>query len=84
VPAPFTLVNIVVGASTVRFVDFIIGTVLGMGALVIGLAGFGFQLMQAWHEPTPERLITAALFVVVPLTLALLINRAFQRLRPAR
>jgi uncharacterized membrane protein YdjX (TVP38/TMEM64 family) len=81
IPAPFTLVNIVVGASTVRFVDFIIGTVLGMGAIIIGLAGFGSQLMQAWQEPTPQRLIGAALFVVVPLTLALLINRAFRRLR---
>ena len=35
VPAPFTLVNIVVGASTVRFRDFIVGTVLGMGAFVV-------------------------------------------------
>ena len=33
VPAPFTLVNIVVGASTIRFRDFIVGTVLGMGAV---------------------------------------------------
>ena len=32
VPAPFTLVNIVIGASTVRYLDFILGTLLGMGA----------------------------------------------------
>ena len=35
VPAPFTLSNIVVGASSVTYRDFIIGTVLGMGALVV-------------------------------------------------
>ena len=50
VPAPFTLTNIVVGASTVRFRDFIVGTVLGMGAFVIALAGFGYQLTQACAE----------------------------------
>lgn len=83
VPAPFTLVNIVVGASMIRFRDFIIGTVLGMGALVVGLAGFGYQATNALRDPSPGRVIGAALFVVVPLTLALLINRRFGRLRPA-
>ena len=83
VPAPFTLVNIIVGASTVRFRDFMIGTTLGMGAFVVGLAGFGYQLTSALRDPSPATLIGAAVFVAVPLTLALLINRAFQRLRPA-
>ena len=83
VPAPFTLVNIVVGASTVRFRDFIVGTVLGMGAFVVALAGFGYQLTKALRDPSPGTLIGAALFVGVPLTLALLINRALRRLRPA-
>jgi uncharacterized membrane protein YdjX (TVP38/TMEM64 family) len=83
VPAPFTLVNIVVGASMIRFRDFIVGTVLGMGALVVGLAGFGYQATNALRDPSPGRVIGAALFVVVPLTLALLINRRFGRLRPA-
>lgn len=82
VPAPFTLVNIVVGASTIRFRDFIVGTVLGMGAMVVGLAGFGHQLTDLLRDPSPGRLIGAALFVVVPLTLALLIDRAFRQLRP--
>ena len=83
IPAPFTLVNIIVGASTIRFRDFIIGTVLGMGAFVVGLAGFGYQVTNALRDPSPGTLIGAALFVVVPLTLALLINRTFSRLRPA-
>jgi uncharacterized membrane protein YdjX (TVP38/TMEM64 family) len=81
VPAPFTIANIVVGASAVRFRDFIVGTVLGMGAFVVGLAGFGYQFTKALHNPSPTTLIAAALFVVVPLTLALLINRAFRRAR---
>jgi len=83
IPAPFTLVNIVVGASMIRFRDFIIGTVLGMGAFVVGLAGFGYQATNALRDPSPGRLIGAALFVVVPLTIAVLINRTFSRVRPA-
>lgn len=81
VPVPFTLTNIVVGASTVRFRDFIVGTVLGMGAFVIALSGFGYQLTQVWQKPSPAAFAGAALFIAVPLALALVINRA---LRPQR
>jgi uncharacterized membrane protein YdjX (TVP38/TMEM64 family) len=81
VPAPFTLSNIVVGASSVAYRDFVIGTLLGMGAFVVALAGFGYQLPMLFQDPSAKTLIQAALFVVVPLTLAWFINRA---LRPAR
>ena len=83
VPAPFTLVNIVIGASTVRYTDFILGTLLGMGAIVIALAGFGYQLAQAIQNPSPATAATAVLFVGVPLTLAWLVNRTLRRMRPA-
>ena len=83
VPAPFTLSNIVVGASSVGYRDFIVGTVLGMGAFVIALAGFGFQLTKALRDPSPMTWFGAALFVGIPLTLAWLINRALRRERPA-
>jgi phospholipase D1/2 len=83
VPAPFTLSNIVVGASSVGYRDFIVGTILGMGAFVIALAGFGFQLTKALRDPSPMTWVGAALFIGVPLTLAWLINRALRRARPA-
>ena len=83
VPAPFTLANIVVGASSVGYRDFIIGTVLGMGAFVVALAGFGSQLTKAISDPSPATLIGAALFVSVPLTLAWFVNRALRRTRTA-
>jgi uncharacterized membrane protein YdjX (TVP38/TMEM64 family) len=82
VPAPFTLANIVVGASSVSYRDFIIGTLLGMGAFVVALAGFGYQLTQALRSPSPATWIGAGLFVGVPLTLAWLINRTLKRTRP--
>jgi uncharacterized membrane protein YdjX (TVP38/TMEM64 family) len=83
VPAPFTLVNIVIGASTVRYGDFVLGTLLGMGALVVALAGFGSQLTQALRDPSPATLAGAAVFVGVPLTMAWFINRALRRARHA-
>jgi len=83
VPAPFTLANIVVGASSVGYRDFMIGTLLGMGAFVVALAGFGYQLTKVLHDPSPATLIGAALFVGVPLTLAWFINRTLRRARPA-
>ena len=82
-PAPFLLANIVIGASTVRYRDFLLGTVLGMGAIVIALAGFGSQFTQALRNPSPGTALTAAVFVGAPLTLAWFINRALRRARPA-
>jgi phospholipase D1/2 len=83
VPAPFILVNIVIGASTVRYSDFILGTLLGMGAIVIALAGFGYQLAQALRDPSPATVAAALLFVGVPLTLAWFVNRTLRRARHA-
>jgi phospholipase D1/2 len=82
VPAPFMLANIVIGASTVRYRDFLLGTVLGMGAIVIALAGFGSQVAQALRNPSPGTALTAAVVVGVPLTVAWFINRTLRRARP--
>jgi phospholipase D1/2 len=83
VPVPFTLANVAVGASAIRFRDFIVGTTLGMTAIVVALAGFGSQLTRLLHEPSAGSLATGALFFVVPLTIALLVNRALRRGRLA-
>jgi len=79
VPAPFMLANIVVGASGVRYRDFLIGTVLGMGALVIALAGFGYRLTRIIDHPSWTEVLGALLILAVPLTTAVLINRTLRR-----
>ena len=84
VPAPFMLANIVVGASSVRYRDFVIGTVLGMGALVIALAGFGYRLTRVIDHPSWTEVLAAACMLAVPLTAAVLINRALRRRADAR
>jgi uncharacterized membrane protein YdjX (TVP38/TMEM64 family) len=78
IPAPFMLVNVLLGASAVRYREFVAGTALGMTAMVIALAGLGYQLAETWRDPSADRVLRALLFLAIPMTLAWLIN---QRLR---
>lgn len=78
VPAPFALINMAVGASPIRYRDFVVGSFLGVLGMVVGLAGFGSQALSIWRDPTPGTLAIVALFVTVPLVIAWLINRSFK------
>lgn len=75
IPLPFVLVNVMLGASVVRYREFVIGTALGMSAMVVGLAGFGYQLAATWRQPSFENIIRALLCLCIPLSLAWMINR---------
>jgi uncharacterized membrane protein YdjX (TVP38/TMEM64 family) len=79
VPVPFTLANVAAGTTPLRYRDFVIGTTLGMLAVVVALAGFGYHATTLINDPSPRRLGFAAIAVAVPLTLAWLLGR---RLRP--
>jgi phospholipase D1/2 len=83
IPMPYTLANVVIGASTVSYRDFVLGTVLGMAGLVIGLAGFGYQLTNVLRRPSPETVVAAVLIVSIPLTLAWVLNRSLRARSPA-
>jgi phospholipase D1/2 len=75
IPLPFVLVNVMLGASAVGYREFLIGTALGTAAMVVGLAGFGYQLVETWRHPSTESFIRALVFLCIPLSLAWLINR---------
>jgi uncharacterized membrane protein YdjX (TVP38/TMEM64 family) len=63
--APFTFVNMGLGAIGVRFRDFLLGTTLGM---LPGIAAFAFvsdRVLDAWREPTPRNLALIAGALVV-------------------
>jgi phospholipase D1/2 len=49
--APFTIVNMMFGASHIRFRDFLVGTFLGMTPGLVGITLFGFQLENAVRAP---------------------------------
>jgi uncharacterized membrane protein YdjX (TVP38/TMEM64 family) len=75
IPLPFVLVNVMLGASAVRYREFLIGTALGMAAMVVALAGFGYQLVETWRHPSVESLVRSLLVLSLPLSLAWIINR---------
>jgi phospholipase D1/2 len=54
--APFTFVNMAIGAVGIRYRDFILGTALGM---LPGIAAFAFvsdRALDAWREPTAQNI----------------------------
>jgi phospholipase D1/2 len=49
--APFTLVNLVAGASRISFADHLKGTLVGLAPLVLIVAAFGDRMMAAIRQP---------------------------------
>ena len=81
--APFTMVNLFVGASGIRFADFFLATVIGRIPGIVTLALFGVQLESFLRRPGVESSILLALTILlIPLTTAWLCQRfACQEMR---
>ena len=67
--APYTVVNIVAGASHIRLRDFILGTILGMAPGILAITVFERQLELVIREPGPGSLgllaaVAAAIAVI--------------------
>jgi len=75
VPAPYTLVNVVVGATAISFRDFMLGTLLGLGTFVVVLAVLGHQLLLFREQPSLGALLISAAVLIVPFFIAWLVNR---------
>jgi phosphatidylserine/phosphatidylglycerophosphate/cardiolipin synthase-like enzyme/uncharacterized membrane protein YdjX (TVP38/TMEM64 family) len=50
--APFTIVNLVAGASHIRMRDFMLGTLIGMGPGILLTVAFAHQLVASLRHPT--------------------------------
>jgi phospholipase D1/2 len=74
--APFTIVNIMAGASEVRFRDFILGTLLGMLPGLVMMTFFGDRLQSALQDPRLE-----SFMILVALAVALVVVMAWLRRR---
>jgi uncharacterized membrane protein YdjX (TVP38/TMEM64 family) len=79
IPAPYTLVNLVCGATTVTARDFVAGTVLGMGTGVLLITFLGAQIVEIVKDPEPGRIALALGLLFVPLVLALGLQRYVNR-----
>lgn len=79
IPAPYTLVNVVCGASSVTLRDFLLGTLLGMGTGVVLITVLGGQLFGFVSESRPWHWVAGIGLLFVPLLLALLMQHVVNR-----
>lgn len=63
--APFTIVNLVAGATHLRMRDFLIGSILGMTPGILAVAVFSDQLATTLADPSPAALAGLALVLAV-------------------
>jgi len=78
--APFTVVNMVAGASHIRFRDYLIGTLLGMLPGITMTVTFVHHLAEAVRNPSPG---TVAVLVAVAATI-ILVAMGLQKLLKRR
>jgi uncharacterized membrane protein YdjX (TVP38/TMEM64 family) len=82
--APFTVVNLVAGASEIRLGAFVVGTILGMAPGLLLMSALGHQLMRIISGPSATDI--ALLAGVIALWLALVggIQMAFAKFGNAK
>lgn len=61
---PFTLVNLAAGASGIRFVDFLVGTMIGMLPGLVLLSIMGDRIVRILAEPSASDIAILVLCVV--------------------
>lgn len=74
--APFTLVNMFIGASGIRFWDFFLASLVGRVPGILTLALFGVQLESALRKPG---LASFAFLVITLVAVPILVSRMFRR-----
>jgi phospholipase D1/2 len=63
--APFTVVNLVAGASHIRFRDFMLGTLLGMTPGILAVTLFADRIAAVLRDPSPATLALLGVAVAV-------------------
>ncbi|WP_260294004.1 VTT domain-containing protein [Sedimenticola hydrogenitrophicus] len=77
--APFTVINLVAGASHISFRDYLLGTLLGMTPGIIAIALFADRLIAAVRKPDLPDFALLALAVVILLFAALGLKKWLSR-----
>ena len=78
--APYTVINLVAGASHISLRNFLIGTALGMGPGIVGMTLFGGQLIRALSDPGPMTIGALVLIVALVVGLGILLRRRLKTL----
>jgi phosphatidylserine/phosphatidylglycerophosphate/cardiolipin synthase-like enzyme/uncharacterized membrane protein YdjX (TVP38/TMEM64 family) len=69
--APFGIVNLAAGASEIRLLDYVLGTLIGMVPGIIALAALGHQITRMLTQPSIESFAWLALAVAAWVALSL-------------
>jgi len=82
--APFTLINVVAGASRIRFLDYFMGTLAGMlpGILVVAL--LGHQIGEFLRDPESTQMLLLGGGLVLWLAFSIALQAAATKLRAER
>jgi phosphatidylserine/phosphatidylglycerophosphate/cardiolipin synthase-like enzyme/uncharacterized membrane protein YdjX (TVP38/TMEM64 family) len=82
--APFTIVNLVAGASHLRFRDFLLGTALAMAPGIAVLTLVSRRVLAAVREPDPSTILGAVGALALAVAVFVLLRRRFERYGIAR
>lgn len=77
--APFALVNLVVGASRIRFRDCLLGTVIGMTPGIVISASLVDRVAALARNPSPWTAALLLLVLLIPLSVVWLLRRRRRR-----
>jgi phosphatidylserine/phosphatidylglycerophosphate/cardiolipin synthase-like enzyme/uncharacterized membrane protein YdjX (TVP38/TMEM64 family) len=77
--APFTLVNLIAGASHVRFRDYLLGTLVGMLPGIAAMTLLGDRLWSFVTEPSAPSLVTLVVVLALVVGVLVLLARRLTR-----
>jgi phosphatidylserine/phosphatidylglycerophosphate/cardiolipin synthase-like enzyme/uncharacterized membrane protein YdjX (TVP38/TMEM64 family) len=82
--APFTLVNLVAGASRIPLSDYIFGTMIGMAPGIILMSALGYQIYGLITEPTLANVVLFIAAVLVWIAVTVGVQALLVRWRSAK
>lgn len=80
--APFSIVNLVAGSTTISLHQFLLGTALGMSPGIVVLSAILHGLDGAFRAPTPGALVGVGLFVALTWSVVRYVSRHVPLMRP--
>jgi uncharacterized membrane protein YdjX (TVP38/TMEM64 family) len=82
--APFTVVNLIAGASRIGLCDYMLGTAIGMSPGIILTVVFVHHLTQAMRNPSPEAFAILAAVIALMIAVAIGMQKLFDRIGTSR
>lgn len=79
--APYSVINLVAGASHINLRTFVLGTILGMGPGIIAMTLFGGQLIQALRDPGPGTIAILLIILCLIVGIGIFLKRRLKRIR---